>query len=322
MKKLIALFLMLVLACTALPVMAEDSGRILAADAHFADLKDMTPQFKGGESSEKGCIGLNPATNADGSFADGFIRFNVEVAAAGAYEITVQYAAKGKAGQTRCADLIVNDGERIHLPITGQADWNVYVPAKVLVHLNEGMNALVLKNVEGFDNSAYKAINVDYLAWDFIAPAADEGRILAADAVLEGLKDMNPQFKGGESSDKGCIGLSPATNADGSFADGKMTFVIDVLTAGTYDVTVQYAAKGKAGQTRCADMIVNDGERIHLPITGQADWNVYVPAKVQVELQAGVNVIVLTNVEGFENSTYKAINVDFLGWKLVPAVAE
>lgn len=173
MKKLIALFLMLVLACTALPVMAEDSGRILAADAHFADLKDMTPQFKGGESSDKGCIGLNPATNADGSFADGFIRFNVEVAAAGTYEITVQYAAKGKAGQTRCADLIVNDGERIHLPITGQADWNVYVPATVQVELQVGVNVIVLTNVEGFDNSTYKAINVDFLGWKLVPAVAE-----------------------------------------------------------------------------------------------------------------------------------------------------
>ena len=319
MKKLLAIVLSLVLLCAALPVLAEEEGRIYALDAYYANLKDMNAQFKGGEASDKGCLGLSPATNADGSFADAVIRFDVTVETAGLYEVTVRYAAKGSAGQTRCADLIVNGGERIHLPITGQADWSTYVPATVKVHLNTGANALELKNVEGFDNSAYKAINVDYLSWTLVTPAADEGKILAVEAEFSGLKDMNAQFKGGESSDKGCLGLSPATNADGSFADGKIVFYVDVNTAGTYDLTVRYAAKGSAGQTRCADLIVNDGERIHLPITGQADWSTYVPAKVQVELATGLNVIVLTNVEGFDNSSLKAINVDYLGWVLVPA---
>ena len=319
MKKLISLVLSLVLLCAALPVLAEDAGRILAVDCHYGELKDMNPQFKGGESSDKGCLGMSPVTRADGTFAEAYMRFDVTVDTAGLYEVTVRYAAKGKAGQTRCADLVVNDGERIHLPITGQADWDVYMPATVLAHLNAGDNALVIKNVEGFDNNTLKAINVDYLAWKLVAPAADEGRILAVDAEATGLKDMNPQFKGGESSDKGCLGLNPATNADGTFADGKLTFYVDVNTAGAYDLTVRYAAKGKAGQTRCADLIVNDGERIRLPITGQADWDVYMPAKVTVDLAAGLNVIVLTNVEGFDNNTLKAINVDYLGWKLVPA---
>lgn len=77
---------------------------------------------------------------------------------------------------------------------------------------------------------------------------------------------------------------------------------------------MRYAANAKEGQIRCADMIVNDGARIALPIEGQSDWNVYVDAVVDVELKAGINKIVLKNVENFDNSTYKAINVDFLSW--------
>ena len=144
-------------------------------------------------------------------------------------------------------------------------------------------------------------------------------RILAVDSAFLNLADMNPQFKGTESTIRGCLGLQPAKNEDGTFAEGYMMFTVLVDEAGWYDVTVRYAAKFKAGQTRCADLIVNDGERIRLPITGQADWDVYMPAKVTVDLAAGLNVIVLTNVEGFDNNTLKAINVDYLGWKLVPA---
>ena len=320
MKKLVSLFLALVLLAACIPAMAEtaEAGRILAVDSAYMGLSNMSPQFKGGESTDRGCMGLQPAAEGEG-FADAYMMFPVEVETAGLYEITVRYAAKGKAGQTRCADLVVNDGERIALPIVGQADWNVYVPATVTVYLNAGSNVLTLKNVVGFDNSTFKAINVDYLAWELALAAADEGSILAVDALYENLNDMNAQFKGGESSDKGVLGLQPAKDETGAFLEGHITFDVVVQTAGTYEVTVRYAAKGKAGQTRCADLIVNDGERIALPITGQTDWNVYVPARITVELAEGLNTLKLTNVEGYDNSTFKSINVEYLAWKLIPA---
>jgi len=320
MKKLLALILCLLLVSLVPAALAADEGSILAVDAAFMGLSNMNPQVKGGETDERGCIGLQPAAEADGTFVDAYMTFPVEIETAGLYEVSVRYAAKAKEGQTRCADLVINEGERIHLPIVGQADWNIYVDAKVEVYLPAGSNLLTLKNVEGFDNSTWKAINVDSLSWKLLAPAADEGRILAVDAEFAHLNDMNPQFKGGESSDKGVLGLQPAKRPSGAFADGRITFTVTVNTPGAYELTVRYAAKGKAGQTRCADMIVNEGERIHLPIVGQADWNVYVPAVVKVELQQGVNIITLTNVEGYDNSTWKSINVDYLAWKPVPAV--
>jgi hypothetical protein len=97
-----------------------------------------------------------------------------------------------------------------------------------------------------------------------------------------------------------------------------MMFTVLVETSGQYNVTVRYAAKYKDGQTRCADLVVNEGERIHLPIVGQAEWTNYVNAVVTVELVEGVNTLTLVNVEGFDNSMYKAINVDYIEWVLVP----
>ena len=168
MKKLFSLLLALMLLCCA--ALAEEAvvpaNRILAVDSAYAGLADMNPQFKGTESTIRGCLGLQPARNEDGTFADAFLNFYVEVETAGLYEITICYAAKFKAGQTRCADMIVNEGERIHLPIEGQEEWTVYVPAKVVVELNAGVNTIALVNVEGFDNSVYKAINVDYIEWN------------------------------------------------------------------------------------------------------------------------------------------------------------
>ena len=165
MKKLFALVLSLLLLALVPMALAEDAGSILAVDAAYMGLANMDAQFKGGESSDKGVLGLQPKTRASGEFAESRIEFTVVVKTAGAYELTVRYSAKAKDGQTRCCDMIVNEGERIHLPIVGQADWNVYADAVVTVELQEGVNVIRLVNVEGYDNSTWKSINVDYLAW-------------------------------------------------------------------------------------------------------------------------------------------------------------
>ena len=169
MKKLIALFtaLMMTLSCVAYGETTADN-RIYAVESAYLNLADMSPQFKGGEASDKGCLGLQPFKNQDGTFADGYMMFYLMAETAGQYQVTIRYAAKAKEGQIRCADLIVNNSERIHLPIVGQADWTIYVDAIVTVELVEGINTLTLTNVEGFDNSIYKAINVDYIQWDML----------------------------------------------------------------------------------------------------------------------------------------------------------
>lgn len=177
MKKLFAILLTLLLAlgCACAEMSAEvPQNRILAVDSAYLNLTDMNAQFKGNESSDRGCLGLQPAKNADGTFADGYMMFTVMVDEAGLYDVTVRYAAKAKEGQIRCADLIVNEGERIHLPIEGQADWATYVDATVTVALAEGINTLILTNVENFDNSVYKSINVDYIEWVKTAEVAPD----------------------------------------------------------------------------------------------------------------------------------------------------
>jgi hypothetical protein len=173
MKKLLSLLISLMLLLP-FSVLAEEevpANRLLAVDSIYLGLADMYPQFKGTESTIRGCLGLQPAKNEDGTFQEGYMMFTVLVETSGQYNVTVRYAAKYKDGQTRCADLVVNEGERIHLPIVGQAEWTNYVDATVTVELVEGVNTLTLVNVEGFDNSMYKAINVDYIEWVLVPTA-------------------------------------------------------------------------------------------------------------------------------------------------------
>ncbi len=153
--------------------------------------------------------------------------------------------------------------------------------------------------------------------------AADEGKMYAVDSDYFGLGNMSAQFKGNEDdATKGCLGLGPVDYGDGEFEDAYMNFTFEVDTAGTYLISIRYDCKAKDGQTRCADMIVNDGDRIHLDIEQLPDWNTYAITTEEVELDAGENTITLKNVEGFDNSTYKAINVDYVAWELIPAETE
>lgn len=55
--------------------------------------------------------------NGDGTFSDAYMQFNANAENAGVYTLTLRYAAKAKDGRIRCGDMIVNDGERIALPI-------------------------------------------------------------------------------------------------------------------------------------------------------------------------------------------------------------
>ena len=172
MKKLItsALVIMMI-AVLSVSIFAADSGLILAVDSYREELGNMSPQIKGGESTDRGCLGLGPIDYGDGEFGDAFMEFEFDVDTAGTYVISVCYAAKQGEGQIRCADMIVNGGDRIHLDIENTGDWAVYAVTTVTVELNAGTNVILLKNVEGFDNSTYKAINIDYLSWE---PKAEE----------------------------------------------------------------------------------------------------------------------------------------------------
>ncbi len=173
MKKILTLTLLIMLVAT-LSVTASASsndGLIfvyeLIPEEDYNYLGEMNLQTgKGAEAdTHGGVLGLGPIDNGDGTFSDAFISFPVEVADAGLYDLTIRYAAKPKDGQIRCADAIVNDGERIHLDIVG-IDWNTYFDTVITVELNAGMNTLTLKNVEGFDNSTYKSINILSLYWE------------------------------------------------------------------------------------------------------------------------------------------------------------
>ncbi len=152
--------------------------------------------------------------------------------------------------------------------------------------------------------------------------AATEGKITVSDTSLvtwAGLGNMGYQVKGGEESPNGCLGLGPVSPE--TAADAHITFKVTVDTAGTYTLTLRYAAKHGDGQTRKADVIVNDGERQNLKIEETTDWNVYTTINFEVTLKKGDNTVKFVNDAKFDNTTIKAINIDSLGYKLKTADA-
>ncbi len=155
--------------------------------------------------------------------------------------------------------------------------------------------------------------------------AADTGKIYAKDLVsgtdYDALGNMSLQTGKGTEADEngGVLGLGPQDNGDGTFSDAFISFPVEVETAGDYDVIVRYAAKGKEGQNRCFVISV-DGEEVEtFENLNTGDWGVYALATINVHLDAGEHTVTLTNVENFDNSTYKAINVLYLEWNLTEA---
>lgn len=151
--------------------------------------------------------------------------------------------------------------------------------------------------------------------------AADSGTIYVKDLVsgtdYEGLSNMNLQTGKGEEADAkgGVLGLSPAAEAT-----AHVTFTVNAEKAGTYTLVVRYAAKKADNQNRCFDVSVNGGEKKTFENLGGSDWNTYFDATIEnVHLNAGANTVKLTNVDGFDNNTYKAVNVLSLTYTLVEA---
>lgn len=151
--------------------------------------------------------------------------------------------------------------------------------------------------------------------------AADSGTIYVKDLVkdtdYEGLSNMNLQTgKGEEADDKGgVLGLSPAAEAT-----AHVTFTVNAEKAGTYTLAIRYAAKKADNQNRCFDVSVNGGEKKTFENLGGSDWNTYFDATIEnVHLNKGANTVKLTNVDGFDNSVYKAVNVLSLTYTLVEA---
>ena len=155
--------------------------------------------------------------------------------------------------------------------------------------------------------------------------AADTGKIYAKDLVsgtdYDALGEMSLQAGKGTEADEngGVLGLGPVDNGDDTFSDAFISFPVEVETAGDYDVIVRYAAKAKEGQNRCFVISV-DGEEVEtFENLNTGDWGVYALATINVHLDAGEHTVTLTNVENFDNSTYKAINVLYLEWNLTEA---
>ena len=97
MKKIVSLLLSLVLllSCAVLAEEEIPANRILAVDSAFLNLADMNPQFKGTESTIRGCLGLQPAKNEDGTFAEGYMMFTVLVDEAGSFQWQQVYSVEG-----------------------------------------------------------------------------------------------------------------------------------------------------------------------------------------------------------------------------------
>ncbi len=200
---------------------------------------------------------------------NGKVTFNVNVSSAGIYDLKIFYLLKGD----RSFYATVNGGDSVEVKCSGD-NWNTIKAKTIQVQLNSGSNSIRL------DNGAVDewAPNLDKIELTKVQTTyeAENAAIAGGAEVVD--KDI-------ASGDKivGNIGGDGKTN-------GKVTFTVNVSTAGTYNLEIYYLLKGD----RSFYLTVNDGDAKELTCSGD-NWNKIVRKVVEVKLNAGSNTIKLDN---------------------------
>lgn len=119
--------------------------------------------------------------------------------------------------------------------------------------------------------------------------------------IADGIQSKDMTLDGTKVSDK-VIGLKPTEDKN-----SKVSFKVNVATAGKYKLEVVYNAKG---DNRPMALKVNDAaaKDIALASTGD-DYTTCAVKTIEVELKAGVNEITFSQASTYDNSSVKAPNL-------------
>ena len=127
--------------------------------------------------------------------------------------------------------------------------------------------------------------------------------LYAVEATCEGLDDATEKTDHAMYEDAyGYIGLKSSDNT------GKITFNVDAAAAGTYELRVIYTAK-EGSSARKLNLTVNNGTTSLVNLACAADWDTFMEYKVNVQLTAGANTIVVGTPSDYDNDAVKTPNI-------------
>jgi hypothetical protein len=272
------------------------------------------------EGEDMAADGLGVATDHRGYTGEGFLAgfestgtaatADVVAATAGTYAVAVRYAnGTGGDGQhvSRTLSVSVDGGAAQKLTLPATADWDTWAVASVPVTLGAGRHSVRLARTAADSGN----VNVDALA--ALTPGAAfppaSARAFTGCAV-----DVSCEAESALRAGSAVVATDhPGYAGRGFVAElnrgSSLTHrVVDVASAGTYQLHVRYA-NGTGGdgrhETRTATAAANGVTRtLTLPIT--ENWDSWGSASVPVDLKAGTNDVVL----GCPDDTSCHVNVD------------
>ncbi|NHF74385.1 carbohydrate-binding protein [Paracoccus xiamenensis] len=248
---------------------------------------------------------------------------NVDAPAAGSYTVTIRYA-NGGAGN-RPLDVSVNGGaaesvDFVPGPLVAGEGWESWVTQTIQLDLVQGSNQIRLELPAGATNGP----NIDELSFAFdggtVVPpftVTIEGETFdvedleptggVTDTVYRTDDNPEPNANAGNSGpglEFDADGLRPGYEGEGYLdmggeAGDSANFTVDVPDQGTYQLTVRYANGGNAD--RPMTLSINGTEQtVSFPQstapTGAEAWADWQEVTIDVPLNAGANVISLTNI--------------------------
>jgi hypothetical protein len=203
--------------------------------------------------------------------------FNVSVPTAGVYRMEVDSMTTG----TRSFIINVNDGPNITLNLSGGSS-NLPFPTTIPVRLNAGMNSIEFGNPTSYPPDMDRII----ISGDGHEPYSHFSVYEAENATLSG--SASAGFCGN------CSGLASVYNLGGS-AQSNVTFTdVNVPTAGTYQMEIDYMTQGP----RSFFVSTNGNTAQELDLNGYS-FGTPTSTVIQVPLNAGSNEIEFSNPSGY-----------------------
>jgi hypothetical protein len=224
---------------------------------------------------------------SNGSYVGGinnsgsYVQFNVNVAAAGTYNMEIRYANGGTAGSTNLLSVNGGSSSTITYPVTG--GWlstGSNGTVKASVNLNAGSNTIQLAKGTNY-------AEIDYIQ---LTPVQPFGlRLEAEKATVNHAVVDTSSYTSGQYFVGGI-----------DYADSYVQFTAVVPTAGTYNMDIGYA-NGTSGHSTQL-LSINGGAASTLTYGSTGNWSKHMPnygarriKSVPVTLHAGSNTIRLTH---------------------------
>ncbi|WP_239496136.1 carbohydrate-binding protein [Salinicola peritrichatus] len=245
-----------------------------------------------------------------GSDAGDSLTFQVEPSEPGLYTATIRYANGGASDRP----LLVAVGDLsptlVSFPPTGS--WSTWGEVEITLPLSAGDNAVSLTLPSTAEGGASNGPNIDQISYEYTdalpadlsllfetegeAMTIDDG-VSVADTVVRDAS--NPEASSAAGSD----GLWGDYSGSGYLDMGAQTgdaasFNVNVSEAGTYLLTIRYANSGTADRPMALSV---DGDAQGIIAfdstgTGGAGWENWTETSIEIELNAGDNVVRLANI--------------------------